>query len=705
MAGKAFISYRENDADFHHRLVSLLQPVIEPTRLIDSRSLSGNSANGLREQIRDSDIVLAIIGHDWARPLASPQDHVRMELEEVQRQRRYIILIVAADAEAPAASELPRTILPLMTYPSMRISNRSLEDGDVHALTLTILQHLRHPDGSPAPNGSAPPEIPEQGYGPHFEIGDDGIVTLAPPAALDRQGNNIDRLKRMHPELRDLSRELAEALGKGNIPHVYLLERAKAYHRQIDRDLDRIDFSLLHMAGVRLANAEKAAAGDSDLPPLALPVRETIDSLLQFHGTFILATREGLESIAAEQRYRRTRQEEVDYRKAALDFARSLQDQPTVVDAKAAAVVMTAAEDIGQGANPERSGTVATGAMKNIAVTIAAGAAIGAIPVAAVAVGSTALAALTGPACLIATESLKKSKSFAALTAAVTKGIDTMTDMELSDALRKVRELFAPQVRFLLSAKEQLGQLAGRSDDFKWLTRAVRWVEQEVQARSPVAVPSTDPPPAREPQPPPAPPEPGLLGNIYLGQVTAVEPSLQAAFVEYGSDRHGLLSVRDIHPDDYQISTDRADDATPVSGASGIKIQDVVTREQIMLVQVIKEARGNRGAALTTYLSLAGHFLVLMPNHAGVAGVSNKIVDPTERERLKAMLQKLPVPSGMQIILREAGATRSETEIENDLAELVSRWKTLRELSQKSKAPALIYDASPDRPAPAPSRA
>src|SRR5205085_1778353 len=151
----------------------------------------------------------------------------------------------------------------------------------------------------------------------------------------------------------------------------------------------------------------------------------------RFHGTFMLATREGLESIEAEQRYRRTQHEEVEYRKAAIDFARSLQNQPTVVDSRAAAVVMTAAEEIGKGANPERSGTVATGAIKNISVTIAAGAAIGAIPVAAVAMGSTLLAVLAGPVCLIATEGLKKSKSFSALAALVTNGLDTVAETEL----------------------------------------------------------------------------------------------------------------------------------------------------------------------------------------------------------------------------------------------------------------------------------
>ena len=158
------------------------------------------------------------------------------------------------------------------------------------------------------------PEIPPQGYGPHFDIGDDGVITFASPAALDRQGNNATRLKKLHPSLRALSSDLTEALGGGNIPHWYLRERAEAYGAIVDQDLEGVDFSLLYVEGVRLANAERAAVGETELPALPQPIREAIDTLLQVHGSFILATVEGVEAVAAEERYRRTAREEIEYR-------------------------------------------------------------------------------------------------------------------------------------------------------------------------------------------------------------------------------------------------------------------------------------------------------------------------------------------------------------------------------------------------------
>jgi len=726
MAGKVFISYRQgSDVSFARRLLASLRGAFQPGEIVLGDGAEG--VNWLRERVRECDIFLAMIDADWleqTRQMDDPLDHVRVAIEEALRQHRRIIPVLLGEAAMPHAGTLPATIRPLVTLHVVRVRQSGF-NASVTALVNILKKALEdtEPPKDHAATDNDPakilsPEIPEQGYGPHFEIGDDGVVTLAPPAALDRQGNNIDRLKRMHPELRDLSRELAEALGKGNIPHVYLLDRAKAYQRQIDQDLEHIDFALLYMAGVRLANAEKAAAGDRELPTLPVSVRETIDSLLQFHGTFMLATREGLESIEAEQRYRRTQQEEVEYRKAAIDFARSLQNQPTVVDSRAAAVVMTAAEDIGKGANPERSGTVATGAMKNITVTIAAGAAIGAIPVAAVAMGSTLLAVLASPACLIATEGLKKSKSFSALAVLVTMGLDTVAETELSNALAKVRALFAPQVRFLLSAKEQLGRLAGRSDEFKWLTRTVRWVEQEVETKQPVALPPADPPrrPQPEPQLSPPPPEPGLLGNIYLGRISVVEPVLQAAFVDYGAERNGFLSFHDIHPDYYQIPVAErqrliierpvliggrynAAEVNLVASEGQNKIQDIVKRGQVVLVQIVKEeVRDKKGVVFSTHLSLAGRFLVLMPNNAGVAAVSSAIVSPPDRERLKTVIQMLPVPDGMSIILREAGASRRQAEIEDDLKELIARWDALRDLASKSSPPSLIYNASANEP-------
>jgi ribonuclease E len=339
-----------------------------------------------------------------------------------------------------------------------------------------------------------------------------------------------------------------------------------------------------------------------------------------------------------------------------------------------------------------------------------------------------------------------------------------------------------------------------------------------------------------------------LRGNIYLAKVTRVEPSLQAAFVDYGGNRHGFLAFSEIHPDYYQIPVadrqalledearherdaerdeDRAarrrgrrgsarksrdngdtvasepleaepvdaepvhspilesedgerasasDDAAPadvderaepqsasdaasdsdtetgdesddhdepngsetgesyradshgeengdngdheaangeeqvvedVGGADALeevpdrrhrparrhyKIQEVIKRRQILLVQVVKEERGNKGAAMTTYLSLAGRYSVLMPNTARGGGISRKITSAEDRKRLKEVAQDLEVPQGMGIILRTAGASRTKAEIKRDYEYLMRLWESVRELTLKSSAPALVYE-------------
>ena len=230
-----------------------------------------------------------------------------------------------------------------------------------------------------------------------------------------------------------------------------------------------------------------------------------------------------------------------------------------------------------------------------------------------------------------------------------------------------------------------------------------------------------------------------LRGNIYLAKVTRVEPSLQAAFVEYGGNRHGFLAFNEIHPDYYQIpladreallreeAEDHHDDERPEprsqSGngdddddaeASGseddddvmeeevarrrrrlmrrYKIQEVIRRRQIMLVQVVKEERGNKGAALTTYLSLAGRYGVLMPNTARGGGISRKITTITDRKRLKGVVAGLDVPKGMGLIVRTAGAKRTKAEIKRDYDYLLRLWENIREKTLHSIAPALIYE-------------
>ncbi|EYD71735.1 Rne/Rng family ribonuclease [Limimaricola hongkongensis] len=286
-----------------------------------------------------------------------------------------------------------------------------------------------------------------------------------------------------------------------------------------------------------------------------------------------------------------------------------------------------------------------------------------------------------------------------------------------------------------------------------------------------------------------------LAGNIYLAKVTRVEPSLQAAFVDYGGNRHGFLAFSEIHPDYYQIpvadreallaeekayaeslkaeaeaasaksdddedetdgeegdrprrrrtrSRRRASDANTDAVATGdsddvsgmetidpegeddedddasakdesiesvadeddtddvrparkprpkrYKIQEVIKVRQIMLVQVVKEERGNKGAALTTYLSLAGRYCVLMPNTARGGGISRKITNAADRKKLKEIAGAMDVPEGAGLIIRTAGSQRTKSEIKRDYEYLQRLWEQIRELTLKSIAPAKIYE-------------
>ena len=218
-----------------------------------------------------------------------------------------------------------------------------------------------------------------------------------------------------------------------------------------------------------------------------------------------------------------------------------------------------------------------------------------------------------------------------------------------------------------------------------------------------------------------------IRGNIYLAKVTRVEPSLQAAFVEYGGNRHGFLAFNEIHPDYYQIptserkklldeetelvtNTDASDDvdetesdeAESVTNHEGskrsskqrkrYKIQEVIKKRQIILVQVTKEERGNKGAALTSYISLAGRYCVLMPNTARGGGISRKISDIQTRNKIKASIDSLKIPDGMGVIIRTAGAQRTKTEIKRDFEYLTRLWQTIRDLTLNSSAPELIYE-------------
>ena len=229
-----------------------------------------------------------------------------------------------------------------------------------------------------------------------------------------------------------------------------------------------------------------------------------------------------------------------------------------------------------------------------------------------------------------------------------------------------------------------------------------------------------------------------LKGNIYLAKVTRVEPSLQAAFVEYGGNRHGFLAFSEIHPDYYQIpkedreallreeaelaaddnghdnghddDSDENDDVLETGGQHDepteslrrkrmalrrrYKIQEVIRRRQVMLIQVVKEERGSKGAALTTYLSLAGRYCVLMPNTAHGGGISRKISNPQDRKRLKQIMADLHLPSGMGAIVRTAGLKRGAADIRRDFDYLTRLWDEIRDKTLASQAPALIHEDS-----------
>ena len=220
-----------------------------------------------------------------------------------------------------------------------------------------------------------------------------------------------------------------------------------------------------------------------------------------------------------------------------------------------------------------------------------------------------------------------------------------------------------------------------------------------------------------------------LKGNVYLARVTRVEPSLQAAFVEYGGNRQGFLAFSEIHPDYYRIpiedrealqakvepvedededaSTAQSDTLETIDSEEEIgnsakkilptalhkyKIQEVISRKQILLVQVVKEERGNKGAALTTYLSLAGRYCVLMPNSNRGGGVSRKINNPADRKRLKSVVSELDIADGMAVIVRTAGSKRTKTEIKRDYSYLTKLWNDIRSNTMKSEAPSLIHE-------------
>ncbi len=172
--------------------------------------------------------------------------------------------------------------------------------------------------------------------------------------------------------------------------------------------------------------------------------------------------------------------------------------------------------------------------------------------------------------------------------------------------------------------------------------------------------------------------------NIYKGRITRVEPSLEAAFVDFGAERHGFLPLKEVARSYFKNE--------PESGAK-IHIKEVLREGQELVVQVDKEERGNKGAALTTFISLAGRFLVLMPNNPRAGGVSRRI-EGEDRAELRDILRELSLPDGMSVIVRTAGVGRSGEELQWDLDYLLNVWQAVEKAVAERPGPFLVYQES-----------
>ena len=235
-----------------------------------------------------------------------------------------------------------------------------------------------------------------------------------------------------------------------------------------------------------------------------------------------------------------------------------------------------------------------------------------------------------------------------------------------------------------------------------------------------------------------------IKNNIYLGKVSRVEPSLQAAFIDFGRERHGFLSFNDIQSDYYQIPSSDLDKikkeeeklrvelakkseeddisekendptinednikekSTEIENQNNLsqnksripskryKIQEVIKPNQVILVQVLKDERGLKGAALTTFISIAGKYIVLMPNTPKGGGISRKIFNFGERKKIRSILNEIEIPKEMGLIVRTAGSNKTKNDIEYDLSSLIENWNRIKENAMNSIAPALIHQES-----------
>ena len=239
-----------------------------------------------------------------------------------------------------------------------------------------------------------------------------------------------------------------------------------------------------------------------------------------------------------------------------------------------------------------------------------------------------------------------------------------------------------------------------------------------------------------------------IKNNIYLGKVSRIEPSLQAAFVDFGRDRHGFLSFNDIQSDYYQIpksdlekikleeekareelskeveakeeedlAEGKLTSEDPIEKKEDedkdtqeqdkknktiqnrnkfkrYKIQEVIKPNQVILVQVIKDERGQKGAALSTFISIAGKYIVLMPNTPKGGGISRKIFNPADRKKIRTILNEIEIPKEMGLIVRTAGSNKTKNEISHDLSTLINTWNQIKDNALNSIAPSLIHQES-----------
>ena len=249
-----------------------------------------------------------------------------------------------------------------------------------------------------------------------------------------------------------------------------------------------------------------------------------------------------------------------------------------------------------------------------------------------------------------------------------------------------------------------------------------------------------------------------IKNNIYLGKVSRIEPSLQAAFVDFGRERHGFLSFNDIQSDYYQIpkadlekikeeeekareelskQVEAKEEENIAEGKLEIddpidkkvedvesdkeelevkensdteentekkidkrsklkryKIQEVIKPNQVILVQVIKDERGQKGAALSTFISIAGKYIVLMPNTPKGGGISRKIFNPADRKKIRTILNEIEIPKEMGLIVRTAGSNKTKNEINSDLTTLINTWGQIKDNAINSIAPSLIHQES-----------